>query len=90
MLNKYVYYVGTVDNQDLELFNKMLELFPGVEIADSEENEGGWYDDKEGLDYYYHEWNIRLRVDLTKDDYFNYSKLVKAFDFEAETERRAS
>lgn len=82
MFNKYVYYVGTVDDQDMKLFNEMLKLFPGVEIADSEENEGEYYDDWEDMDYYYHDWEIRLRVDLDKT--MDYSKLMRAFEFSIE------
>lgn len=88
MNNRYTYYVGQIENDEMDIFNGMLKLFPGVEVADSDEIEQEYYDDHEGLDYYYHYWNVRLRVDVFEADH--YSRLMKAFDFEVETERRAS
>jgi len=81
-MKKYTYYYAWInETKKLEMFQKMIALFDGCEIAEIEEDEIA--DEIGGIDEFgYH---VRMRVDNEKNSH--YEILVKGFDFEEEIKK---
>lgn len=77
MKNKYRYFFGTIEGSMKEVFEKMIKLFPALEVADWEEFD---YHTKDLIN----DWHVRIRQDLSKDN--KIYPFLQAWDLEEEEE----
>ena len=77
---KYLHYCGTISDDKVKLFDKMLDLFPEIDVVCWEET---MIFDNDG-NTRHAEWTVQIRVDL--DRYSSTTDVfIKGFDLEMGT-----